>query len=183
MKWPWEKTYDADAAREKFLVSIQGGAHQSTPLVTQIMQSSTPAKAVGVPMSFISVLKAIGKGFLKGLSWAVTYAIPVEKLVALLFPAASPEVTELADATGLLQTAILQVEQKYAASGVQDGTGAQKSAEVLLLAGQAVTTLLKQAGVNADTSYIQSLINAIVAILNVPAPASMTSTIPAATTA
>lgn len=121
-------------------------------------------------MSFISVLETIGKGFLKGLEWAVTNAIPVEKLVGLLFPSVAPVTTELADATGLLQTAILQVEQKYAASGVQNGTGAQKSAEVLLLAGQAVTTLLKQAGVNADTAYIQSLINAIVAILNVPAP-------------
>ncbi|MGH2505895.1 MAG: hypothetical protein ACRDHZ_00510, partial [Ktedonobacteraceae bacterium] len=97
------------------------------------------------------------------------YAIPVEKLVALLFPASAPVATELVDATGLLQTAILQVEQKYAASGIQNGTGEQKSAEVLVLSEQAVTTLLKQAGINADTSYIQSLINAVVALLNVQA--------------
>ena len=36
-------------------------------------------------MTFISILETIGKGFEKGLKWAVTYAVPVERLVALLF--------------------------------------------------------------------------------------------------
>ena len=57
----------------------------------------------------------------------------------LLFPAAAPSVTGVADATSLIQTAVLLVEQKYAAAGVQSGTGAQKLAEVLLLTQQAVT--------------------------------------------
>ncbi len=48
-------------------------------------------------MTFISILETIGKGFEKGLKWAVTYAVPVERLVALLFPAAAPVATELAD--------------------------------------------------------------------------------------
>jgi len=43
-------------------------------------------------MSFISVLETIGKGFEKGLKWAVTYAVPVERLAALLFPSAAPPV-------------------------------------------------------------------------------------------
>ena len=41
-------------------------------------------------MSFVSVLETIGKGFAKGLKWAVEYAVPVERLVGLLFPAAAP---------------------------------------------------------------------------------------------
>ncbi len=93
-------------------------------------------------MSFVSVLETIGKGFVKGLKWAVEYAIPVEKLVGLLFPAAAPVANELADATSLIQTAVLLVEQKYAASGVQSGTGAQKLAEVMLLTEQSVMALL-----------------------------------------
>jgi len=44
-------------------------------------------------MTFTSVLQAIGQGFVKGLKWAVEYAVPVEKLVALLFPAAAPAAT------------------------------------------------------------------------------------------
>ena len=118
-------------------------------------------------MSFTSVLETIGKGFAKGLKWAVEYAVPVEKLVGLLFPAAAPAANEVADATSLIQTAVLLVEQKYAASGVQNGTGAQKLSEVLLLTEQAVTALLAKAGVTADSSYISNLISAVVAILNV----------------
>lgn len=117
-------------------------------------------------MSFIGFLESIGKDFLKGLEYAVKYALPVEKLVALLFPAAAPVASEVVDATQLIQTAVLQVEQKYAAAGIQSGTGTQKLAEVLLLTSQAVTALLKQANIVADTSYVQNLINAVVAILN-----------------
>jgi hypothetical protein len=118
-------------------------------------------------MSFVSVLETIGKGFAKGLKWAVEYAVPVERLVGLLFPAAAPIANGLADATSLIQTAVLLVEQKYAASGVQSGTGAQKLAEVMLLTEQSVTALLAKAGVTADTSYIESVVSAVVAILNV----------------
>ncbi|MDE1176730.1 MAG: hypothetical protein PW789_08980 [Edaphobacter sp.] len=124
-------------------------------------------------MSFLSVLKAIGKDFAKGLKWAVTYAVPVERLVALLFPAAAPVVSELVDATTLIQNAVLMVEQKYAASGVQSGTGADKLAEVLLLTQQTVTSLLAKAGIEVDTAYLSSLVSAVVAILNVQqAPAT-----------
>lgn len=117
-------------------------------------------------MSFTSVMETIGKGFAKGLKWAVEYAVPVEKLVGLLFPAAAPIANEVVDATSLIQTAVLLVEQKYAASGVQTGTGAQKLSEVMLLTEQSVMSLLTKAGVTADSSYIERVISAVVAILN-----------------
>jgi hypothetical protein len=129
-------------------------------------------------VTFTGVLEEIGKGFEKGLKWAVNYAVPVEKLVGLLFPAAAPVVTGIADATSLVQSAVLLVEQKYAAAGVQSGTGAQKLSEVMLLAEPVVGQLLTQAGIAASTSYIQSLVSAVVAILNVqtmPATASATT--------
>ena len=123
-------------------------------------------------MTFVGVLEMIGKDFAKGLKWAVTYGVPVERLVALLFPAAAPVATGVADATALIQTAVLLVEQKYAASGVQNGTGQQKLAEVLLLSGDAVIALLAKAGITASTDYIAKLISAVVAILNAqPLPA------------
>ena len=126
-------------------------------------------------MSFVTVLEAVGKGFEKGLKWAVTYAVPVEKLVGLLFPSAAPVMNEVVDATSLIQTAVLLVEQKYAASGVQSGTGAQKLNEVMLLTESAVTGLLAKAGVQVDSSYLQSVVSAVVAILNVQS-ASATAT-------
>lgn len=128
-------------------------------------------------MTFTSVLQAIGKGFEKGLQWAVAYAVPVEKLVGTLFPAAAPVTTGIADATSLVQTAVLLVEQKYAAAGVQNGTGAQKLAEVVLLVGPAVAQLLAQAGITTSNAYIESLTSAVVAILNVQTmPGSAAST-------
>lgn len=118
-------------------------------------------------MSFVSALEKIGKDFEKGLKWALEYAVPVERLAALLFPAESGAISEVADATSLIQNAVLLVEQKYAASGVQSGTGAQKLSEVLLLTEQAVTGLLSKAGITVSSSYLQSLVSAVVAILNV----------------
>ncbi|MCU1222492.1 MAG: hypothetical protein JWQ42_585 [Edaphobacter sp.] len=118
-------------------------------------------------MSFVSVLEAVGKGFEKGLKWAVTYAVPVERLIGLLFPAAAPVANEIADATSLIQNAVLLVEQRYAASGVQSGTGAQKLDEVMLLTESAVTALLAKGGIQADTSFIESVVSAVVAVLNV----------------
>ena len=120
-------------------------------------------------MSFLSVLAAIGQDFEKGLSWAVEYAVPVEKLVGLLFPSATPVVGAVADAASLIQGAVLMVEQKYAASGAQSGTGAQKLAEVMALAGAAVASLLRQGGIVAGDSYVESLVSAVVGVLNVQA--------------
>ncbi len=122
-------------------------------------------------MSFIGLLEAIGKDFAKGLKWAVQYALPVERLVALLFPAAGPAMAAAANATTLIQNAVLLVEQKYAASGAQNGSGAQKLAEVMTVAGDAVATLLTHAGITATPAYVESLVSAVVAVLNVqPAP-------------
>jgi len=127
-------------------------------------------------MSFTGVLEAVGKDFAKGLKWAVQYGVPVEKLVALLFPSTAPAIAVLANATTLIQNAVVLVEQKYAASGVQSGTGAQKLAEVVTLAGDAVTALLAKGGITATSDYIESLVSAVVAILNVqPAPAATTA--------
>jgi hypothetical protein len=123
----------------------------------------------GDAMSFLSVLEEVGKDFEKGLQWALELAVPAEKLVGLLFPQAAPAVNAVVDATSLIQSAVLLVEQKYAASGAQSGTGAQKLEEVALLTGSAVASLLQQDGISADADYIESLISAVVGILNVQA--------------
>ena len=132
-------------------------------------------------MTFTGMLETIGKGFEKGLKWAVEYAVPVERLIGLLFPAAGPATAVLADATTLIQNAVLLVEQKYAAAGAQTGTGAQKLADVLQLSGQAVTGLLTQGGIAPGNGYVASLVSAVVAILNVQQmPAAVSAGKPAA---
>ncbi|SNS33115.1 hypothetical protein SAMN05421770_101531 [Granulicella rosea] len=127
-------------------------------------------------MSFVSVLEAVGKDFVKGLKWALTYAVPVERLVGLVFPATAPVAAEAIDATTLIQSAVVLVEQKYAAAGVQNGTGEQKLAEVLLLVGQTVSALLAKAGITASSDYVANLVSAVVAILNVQSMPATTTT-------
>ena len=46
-------------------------------------------------MSFVGVLETVGKGFGKGLKWAVAYAIPAERLIGLLFPELQPATARL----------------------------------------------------------------------------------------
>lgn len=129
-------------------------------------------------MTFVGVLDAVGKGFQKGLKWALEYAVPVEKLVGLLFPSVGPAVNAAVDATTLIQNAVLLVEQKYAASGAQSGSGAQKLEEVLLLTEKVVPGLLQQAGLASDAGFVANLVSAVVSILNVqgmPAAAAKTA--------
>lgn len=118
-------------------------------------------------MTFVGVLEAIGKGFAKGLRWAVAYSVPVERLLVLLFPQLQPEAVAGVAALTLIQNAVLVVEQQYAAMGAQSGTGAQKLAEVILLSGAAVTALLATAGITVTEEYVESLVSAVVSILNV----------------
>ncbi len=118
-------------------------------------------------MSFIGFLEAVGKDFAKGLAYAVKIAVPVEMLAKLLFPQFAPAITAGVDVATLIQNAVLIVEQKFAAAGKQEGTGPQKLAEVLVLAESAVTSILAQYGIHADSGYVASLVNAVVALLNV----------------
>lgn len=120
-------------------------------------------------MSFIGFLEAVGKDFLKGLSFAVKIAVPVETLAKLLFPQFAPAVTAGMEAASLIQNAVLVVEQKFAAAGKQNGTGAQKLADVLALTESAVVAILAQHGVKADAGYVAQLVNAVVAVLNAQA--------------
>ena len=125
-------------------------------------------------MSFLSVLQSIGKDFAKGLKFAVTYAVPAEKLVALLFPGTASGLSGVTCAITLIQNAVLLVEQKYAASGVQDGTGAQKLAEVVTAdRGCGDESAVAKSGITVTPDYLEKLVSAVVAILNVqPAAAA-----------
>jgi hypothetical protein len=120
---------------------------------------------------FVGFLEAVGKDFMKGLAFAVKEAPAVDKLAAILWPGSVAVTAPATLALDLIQSSILAIEQKYAASGVQNGTGAQKAAEVLALAGPAAASLLTTAGVPAvDNSYIANVISAVVGVLNAHGP-------------
>lgn len=120
---------------------------------------------------FISILKHVDSDAAKVLVVVEHYLPEAETLADLLFPQFAPEINAGANAfvnvADLIQKAVVEVEQK--ASALPAGlTGAQKAADVMSMISAAVIALLSQEKVAADTSYVQSLINAVVAILNVP---------------
>jgi hypothetical protein len=123
---------------------------------------------------FVTLLSKIGSYFKEGLAFVEKYMVPASALVTLLFPSAAPEAAGVLTSIQLIQTAVTEIEQKYAASGAAGGTGTQKLADVLTIVTPVVTTLLTQEGVkNVNQAYITSIVNAVVAILNAqPAPAS-----------
>ncbi len=151
--------------------------HAATKVVSLVEKEA--AKAGESAMSFMSVLKWIGHEVEVVLSDVVKYALPIERLVGLIFPPAEPVVQGVIDATTLIQNAVLLVEQKWSKSS--NASGAQKLADVLTLTESTVISLLAKAGVKADTAYVTNLVNAVVAILNIqeaPQTASSTGTLP-----
>lgn len=133
------------------------------------MSLFTVIKAEGVKL--VSVFEAIAKDADKGLVYVVNYLPEASALAELLFPAEAPAIaagTSVAlNVTNLIQSAVAEVEAK--AKLIPAGlTGLQKSADVLQIVSQTVITDLATLKITANTAYVQSLINAICAILNIP---------------
>lgn len=114
-------------------------------------------------------LEIAGKDFLKGLSFVEKYEAPAAALATLLFPAQAGAVQVGVTSVTLIQNAVVEIEQKYAASGVAKSTetNEQKLADVTALVSPTVINLLASEGVSIDTAGVQAIINAVVAILKV----------------
>lgn len=112
-------------------------------------------------MSFVSILKAIGRDFKKVIDSPSTIA--VERVAAgvgtMLFPALGPLFNSTANA-------VILAEQKYAALGKQDGSGPQKLSDVLQITEPVIAQALADAGKSHDTAAVTAYINGVVAILN-----------------
>ncbi len=98
-------------------------------------------------MSFIGVLEAVGKGFEKGLKWALTYAIPVEKLLVLLFPAAAPVAAEIDRRHDSDPERRSAGGAEICGQRSQSGTGAEKLSRGAAAYRAGRTALLTKAGV------------------------------------
>jgi len=120
----------------------------------------------------VSVMEAIGKDAQKGLVYVVKYLPQAAALAEILFPAEAPAIAAgemtAVNVTALIQSAVAEVEAK--AKLIPTGmTGLQKSADVLQIVTQTVIAELATLKITAGTAYVQSLVNVICAILNIPA--------------
>ncbi len=119
-------------------------------------------------MSFISVLKAIGHGFKKGLDFVLPWAEGAGRVAVGLF---APSLGPLYNSTVM---AVALAEQKYVALGQQSGSGAQKLADVLQLMEPVIAAGLADAGKEHDQAAVIAYINSVVTVLNAaPAPVQL----------
>jgi hypothetical protein len=125
-----------------------------------------------VTNKFISIMEAIGRDAKLIFTEVEKYLPSAATLAKLLFPAQSAAVAGVVNAVGLIQQAVALIEQKYAALGTATGTGAQKLAEALSVVTPTVTQLLAAEGLPVNATYIQNIVNAVVAILNVQTAAA-----------
>lgn len=116
---------------------------------------------------FISFLETVGRDFKKGLSFILPWAQGAgEVAISLFAPALGPLFNQTVNA-------IVTAEQAAAAIGKQNGTGAQKLAQVVALMGPLIGQALADVGKANDAAAVQAYINAVVTILNAaPAPAA-----------
>ena len=116
---------------------------------------------------FLTVMEAIGKDAKLVLTEVEKYLPEAATLAKLLFPAQTATVAGVVNSVGLIEQAVTVIEQKYAALGAATGTGAQKLAEALAIVTPTVTQLLSAEGLPVNSAYIQKIVDAVVAILNV----------------
>ena len=136
-------------------------------------QESTLQKVEG---GFVHVMQWITGAGKVALSDIIAYTPDAVDIAEMLLPAYKQLESGIGQmvvqACQLLLTGIVNAQQKYAADA--NVPGAQKSQDVLLSVGGTVISILGLAKIGSATqSFVQGLIDAIVAILKVrPAPAA-----------
>jgi hypothetical protein len=115
---------------------------------------------------FVSILEAVGKDIVKDFNKVLPIAAGIgEAAVAVYAPTLSP----MYNAT---VNAVLTAE-KSAAVLKQTGTGTQKMAAVVAIAGPLISQGLSDAGLPADATAVNGYVNSVVTILKTtPAPAA-----------
>ncbi len=116
---------------------------------------------------FVSIMETIAKDALKALTEVEKYLPKAAELATLIFPAQSATIAGVVNSVQLIQSAVTTVEQKMAAANQQNGTGSQKLADVLTIVTPTVTQLLTAEGITVDSGYLTSIVDAVVAVLNV----------------
>lgn len=115
----------------------------------------------------ISIMERIGADIHVVWNDILKYLPEAAGLAALLFPGQAGTAAVVVNAVNLIQQTVVSVEQKFKSSGAPSGSGPQKAAQVLAIVGPSVTSLLAQEKIDLNTTQINNIINAVVAVLNV----------------
>jgi hypothetical protein len=122
---------------------------------------------------FVSVMQMVGHDAKLGLNVASRYMPAAAQIAGLLFPQDKAVISSVVNATGLIQAAVVTIEQKYVNANISTGNGPQKLADVLTIVSPTVTDLLTKEGLHVDQEFITNIVNAVVAILKVQGQAAL----------
>ncbi len=120
---------------------------------------------------FVSVLETVSKDAIKVIAGVDKYSPEATALAMALFPQFAAEI-KAGDAVfvgiaDLVSKTVTEIEAK--ASAIPAGlTSEQKAADALTIVSSSVIAALASKGITAGTGYVQQLINAVVALLNLP---------------
>ena len=160
--------------KHSFLQAIHLEPHDTSSSVDSPTLSATPTATPTLSepshMSFISIMDAVGRDVKLAYTDVVKYLPTAAALAETIFVGQTGKITGVVNAVGLIQQAVVLVEQKFAAIGTPTGTGTQKSAQVLTIVGPIVTQLFVAEGISFNATTVQNVINGVVAILNVNSP-------------
>lgn len=120
---------------------------------------------------FVSALKTAADDTVKVVAGAEKYLPEATALAEALFPQFAPEIAAgsktFSSIADLVSKTVVEVEQK--ASALPAGlSAAQKSADVLSIVSTTVIASLESEKITAGTDYVQQIVNAVVALLNIP---------------
>lgn len=116
--------------------------------------------------AFISVMEKIGHDIKVAFQDVVQYLPAAASIASLIFPAQAATISDVVTGVDVIQKTVVLVEQKYAAMGAAQGTGAQKLADVMSVVEPIVVQILQKANLPSSTDRVQSIVNAVVAVLN-----------------
>ena len=124
---------------------------------------------------FETVLGLVAKDTVKVIAGVQKYMPEATALAEALFPQFAPEIAAgsatFASISTLISNTVIEVEQKSSALSTSL-TGPQKLADVLQIVESSVVAALASEKITAGTNYVATLVNAVVALLNIPGVAA-----------
>lgn len=120
---------------------------------------------------FVSALETVAKDTVKVIAGTEKYLPTGTALAEALFPQFAPAIAAgsktFSSVATLISNTVIEVEQKSSALPTAL-TGEQKLADVLQIVSSSVISALASEKITADAGYVTSLVNSVVAFLNIP---------------
>lgn len=120
---------------------------------------------------FVSALETVAKDTVKTIAGTEKYLPEADALAEALFPQFAPLIAAgsktFSSIATLVSSTVVEIEQKSSALPTAL-TSAEKLGDVLQIVSSSVIAALASEKITADAGYVTTLVNSVVALLNIP---------------